>query len=275
MSAALVYAFTLGLVGLLNPCGFPLLPAYLALFLGEQDGGWTTRVVRGLAAGGSLTAGFILVFGVLGLAAGAVSTVLDPVIPWLMIACALALLVVGVLASASRMRELRLPALPFRPGTGAVTMVGFGAAYALGSLSCSLPLFLAGVSSALARGGTTGVLAFLAYGIGMGLFATGASVTAAVAGASAVRGLGRAARILPRIAGAMCALVGAYLLLYWVRDLAAPSVQLSAITVVQDVQARLAAWFSAAALPLAALLAAIIIAAFSSLAITAQKEADR
>jgi cytochrome c biogenesis protein CcdA len=31
------YAFTLGMVATVNPCGFPMLPAYLSFFIGADD----------------------------------------------------------------------------------------------------------------------------------------------------------------------------------------------------------------------------------------------
>lgn len=47
-----LYAFTLGLVAAVNPCGFPLLPAYLALFAGgEHRPDWVGRTARGMTAG--------------------------------------------------------------------------------------------------------------------------------------------------------------------------------------------------------------------------------
>ncbi|MFC4243204.1 cytochrome c biogenesis CcdA family protein [Gryllotalpicola reticulitermitis] len=272
MNSAVTYAFTLGLVGLLNPCGFPLLPAYLAFFVGDERRAWAPRLGRGLTAGGCLTLGFLIVFGALGLAATAALSVVAAVVPWVMVAAGLAMVVFGVLAAAGRTPRLRVPALRFASGAGAPAMIGFGAAYALGSLSCSLPLFVAGVSGALAGGSAAaGFGAFLAYAVGMGLFATGASVVAALVGAGAVRALRGAARVLPRAAGALCAIVGVYLTLYWVRELAAPGVRLPVIAGAQAAQASVASWLSQAALPVAAALGAIVVAGFVALALVAQK----
>ena len=62
-SGPLLYAFTLGLVAAVNPCGFPLLPAYLSLFVGEDTVGRPQRNLRALGAGASVAAGFVVVFG--------------------------------------------------------------------------------------------------------------------------------------------------------------------------------------------------------------------
>ena len=37
------FAFGAGMVALINPCGFALLPAYLGMFLGQKDEG-TSRI---------------------------------------------------------------------------------------------------------------------------------------------------------------------------------------------------------------------------------------
>jgi cytochrome c biogenesis protein CcdA len=272
MPETLAYAFTLGLVGALNPCGFPLLPAYLALFI-PADGPQGTRLLRALGAGACLTLGFVAVFTALGLAAGAAVSAALAFAPWLMLAVAAALILLGAAALAGRAPAWRAPALAFRAGTGAVAMIGFGAAYALGSLSCSLPLFLSGVSGAFAADARAqGIGAFLAYGLGMGLFVTGASVAAALAGAGAVRALRGAVRVLPRIAGGACALVGTYLLAYWLHALIAPESRLTVIIDAQAVQAAVARWVSAAALPIAAGLGLAVAGAFVALALHARKD---
>ncbi len=62
-----LYAFALGLVGALNPCGFPLLPAYLSSFVGSPSAPVAARVARGLSSGGLASIGFVGLFGLLGL----------------------------------------------------------------------------------------------------------------------------------------------------------------------------------------------------------------
>jgi cytochrome c biogenesis protein CcdA len=270
---AIAYAFTLGLVGLLNPCGFPLLPAYLAYFIGSGERSSARRIARALRAGGCLTLGFVLVFGALGLAASAVLSALTSVVPWVMCAVGLTLVVIGVAAALGRPPRLRLPAPGFATGARGVAMIGFGAAYALGSLSCSLPLFLAGVSGSLTGADPAAeAAAFVAYALGMGLFATAAAVTAATVGAGAVRGLRRATPVLARVAGAVCATTGAYLLLYWLRELLAPAARVPLLAAAQAAQASVAAFLSAAALPVAAGLGAVVAAAFVALALISGKE---
>ncbi|MGC8626436.1 MAG: cytochrome c biogenesis protein CcdA, partial [Acidimicrobiales bacterium] len=141
----LLYAFTLGLVAAVNPCGFPLLPAYLAMFAGEGTGtGHIKQTVRGLVAGASVSAGFVMVFGVVGVAAESGAGVVISWAPWAMVVLGAALAAFGVLVLAGREPHVRLRApgfrVPQRDQVGsarrAAAMVGFGAAYAVASLSC-------------------------------------------------------------------------------------------------------------------------------------------
>jgi cytochrome c biogenesis protein CcdA len=79
MNSAIVYAFGVGMVATFNPCGFAMLPAYLSYFLGlenarDTDNRADATVLRALAVGAAMTAGFVVVFGVLGLV-GAVTKI--------------------------------------------------------------------------------------------------------------------------------------------------------------------------------------------------------
>ena len=68
--SAVSFAFVAGTVATVNPCGFALLPAYLARRVGAEDGSRRSvdAVSRALVVGGVTTAGFMLVFGTIGTA---------------------------------------------------------------------------------------------------------------------------------------------------------------------------------------------------------------
>ena len=69
-------AFGAGLVAALNPCGFAMLPAYLALVVRGQGVGRRAAVGRALIATAAMSAGFLTVFGGFGfLTVSAASTV--------------------------------------------------------------------------------------------------------------------------------------------------------------------------------------------------------
>jgi cytochrome c-type biogenesis protein len=216
MSNVVGYAFAFGLVALLNPCGFPLLPAFLASFLRPGTDGVVVRVRSALTAGFWMTMGFIAVFGFAALIAAAGSVVIAPWIAEFMIVFGLGLVLVSILDMIGRTVRLPLPVVRFAEGRGPFSMVGFGAVYAIGSLSCSLPIFLAGIAGAFARRGiATGIATFGAYALGMGVFVTAASVLVSTAGAGTLLRMGRVTRYFPLFAGCLGIVVGGYLVAYW------------------------------------------------------------
>lgn len=269
-----LYAFTLGLVAAVNPCGFPLLPAYLALFVDESGrrGGWVRHTARGLVTGACVTAGFVAVFGVLGVAVESGVHVLTRWIPWVMIPLGAALVVVGVLSMAGRTPRLALPTVAVRGRRRAVAMTGFGMAYALASLSCALPLFLAGVAGSFTRlGPLDGAAAAVAYALGMGLFLTAASLAVAWGGGPLLRRIRPLSRFVPRAAGAVLSVVGAYLVYYWASDVANPLATPGPVRAVEAVQSAFSGWLASSPRLAGVVLGAVVVAACAMLAVAARR----
>jgi cytochrome c-type biogenesis protein len=271
--APLLYSFTLGLVAAVNPCGFPLLPAYLATFAGDRRaGGAVQQTARGLLAGACVSVGFLAVFGVLGALVESGAHLVMGWVPWAMVPLGAAMTVLGVLAALGRQTYLRLPVPRLRRSGRVLGMVAFGVAYAVASLSCALPVFLAGVAGSFTRLGLlAGVGTFVAYALGMALLLMVASLVVAHAGTSLLRRAMPLARILPRLIGVVLALVGAYLVLYWVNDLTAPSSSPAPIRVVEQVQTALSGWLAGSARLAGTVLGAAVVAALVALAIASRR----
>lgn len=261
------YAFTIGLTGLINPCGLPLLPAYLTFFLDGADRPWPSRLLAALRSGGCLTLGFVTVFGVAGALEASLAAAVTAFAPWLMILVGTVILVFGVLAAAGSSPVPHLPRLSFRPGRGVIAMTGFGAAYAVGSLSCSLPIFVAAVGSALSTAApVSSVTVFVAYALGMGLFATAASVIAAFGGHAVLRAFQPIARVLPRVAGVVCVVVGLYLVAYWAHALGAPDLLAAVVGAVDQLQSVAVSWLDAWWTAIAVACLAVVVGALIALA---------
>ena len=102
----------------------------------------------------------------------------------------------------------------------APAMVGFGASYATASLTCSIAPFLALVVASFRAGSTAeGVALYVAYAGGMGLLVGIAAVAVALARRGLVSGLRRTGRWVPRVAGGLLLVVGAYVAWYGIWEL--------------------------------------------------------
>jgi cytochrome c-type biogenesis protein len=241
----LLYAFTLGLVAAVNPCGFPLLGAYLSFFVAEGPTDRSHRAVRGLRAGASVTSGFLVVFGVLGILAETGIEVVLSWVPWVMIPIGVAMTGIGLAAVAGHPLKVPVPARRLGAGRGVLAMAGFGVTYAVASLTCALPLFLAAVAGSFGRlGFGDGIGTFVAYALGMGLFLMVAGLVVANLGVSPLRRFAPLTRFVPRLAGIVLSLVGAYLTFYWSAYVADPTAQPEPIGLVEHVQTAISNWLS-------------------------------
>lgn len=262
-SAPELYGFTLGLVAALNPCGFPLLPAYLTLFVDRSaPAGLAHRTARALQVGAAVTAGFVVVFGILGGVVESGVQVLTLWLPWVMIPIGVLLAIGGILTILGRAPRLSVPMRGGRRRSGTWAAVGFGATYAVASLSCGLPLFLAGVAGTFTRLGVLhGVMVALAYALGMGLFLMAASLTMAWVGAPALGRVRPLSRFVPRVGGAVLTVVGMYLVYYWATDLLDPTLTPGPVRVVEAARSAVSGWMAGSVRLVGALLGLVVVLA--------------
>ncbi|WP_159450197.1 cytochrome c biogenesis CcdA family protein [Demequina sp. NBRC 110056] len=220
---AAAYALLLGAVAAFNPCGFALLPAYITVLVtGSADAGVTRAVAlrRAVGFGLAMTVGFMAIFTAFGLLFGAVNAGLQgsilPYLSYVTTAIGVVLIWLGVVLL--RGGELKGPGLRVRgtaPGKAFWSQVGYGATFALASMSCTIGLFLAIVAQALAATGPVGAVApFLIYAAGMGASILAVSILAAVAGSSAASALRSKTPLLMRIGGGLMVLAGLYVLVF-------------------------------------------------------------
>jgi len=246
MTGQLAFAFAAGLVATVNPCGFALLPAYLARRLTIEDDARTPSEAIGLAlvAGGVMTFGFLLIFGLGGGAIALGAGWLASVFPWAGLVIGVALAVVGLVVLSGR--RIRLGPMP-RPAAATGGLRGdlvFGLGYGTASLSCTLPIFLAVVGAATTDGALACVLSVSAYALGMG------SVVVALALGAALSRTGIAAVFrgpmpyLTRASGALLFLSGLYVAYFWGYTLFSDALPTdgNAIIVGERLSGRLRAW---------------------------------
>jgi cytochrome c biogenesis protein CcdA len=211
----LSFAFAAGAVAFVNPCGAALIPAYISLYLGTPSGGAGRRVLKAAALGLAATLGFIAVFMAAGLLFAVAGAALLRYAPWMAAAVGLLVLLMGLalLAGWHPNFQLGVDAARLMGGSGVAVYPLFGAAYAVASLTCTLPIFVYVALQAFAAGGLLqGVAVLLAYSAGMGAAMTAFSVALAAARGFVERLLPRVAPYALRVAGLIMALAGAYVI---------------------------------------------------------------
>ncbi|MDI6103367.1 cytochrome c biogenesis protein CcdA [Actinoplanes sp. NEAU-A12] len=207
----LTFALAAGLLAAFNPCGFALLPSFLLLLVSGPGG-----VLRALRLSAAMTAGFVTVFGVAGVLIGVVTAPIQQHLPWFTVVVGVVLVLLGAWLLSGRELQVPLPRLKAGGPSGSLLgLYGYGASYAVASLSCTIAPFLA-VTGLVSGGGDVlaGLAAFLAYGLGMGLVVGLLALLVAFAQDTVVR---RTRAVLPfvsRASGALLVLAGLYVAYY-------------------------------------------------------------
>jgi len=92
----------------------------------------------------------------------------------------------------------------------------FGISYAVASLSCTMPVFLAIVSGTVTRESfASGLATFVAYAAGMSVILFTLTLAVAAANHSVVGALRRASQYVDRAAGVLLIVAGTYIVYYW------------------------------------------------------------
>ena len=219
-------AFTAGMLATVNPCGFAMLPAYLAWFLGidaprRPMGGERVAepdqagVGRAIAVGAVVSLGFMVVFGAIGSVLSWLGVEAAEISPWVTIPIGIGLVVAGIAMLRGLEPRLPLPRLD-RGGRERTngSMFLFGVSYAVASVGCTAPVFLSQVSSGFGQGFATGMGVYLAYGVGMATVLIAVTVAVAQARHALVLRMKELLRYVNRVAGALLVITGAYIAYY-------------------------------------------------------------
>jgi cytochrome c biogenesis protein CcdA len=221
----LAFSFGAGAAATLNPCGFALLPGYVAYCLARDEAAahWIRGAFVGLQGGGAMTLGVLATFAAIGTVLSLASRALLHYFPWASIAVGITVIALGIAMLARRSFELALPVggtlsprvVPDSPARGLWALALFGAGFGIASLGCTLPIFLIVVTQAFAAEGPLEAFAvFLAYGLGMGAVLLALSLAVALGQRAIVKWL---RGLLPhvRTIGALgLILAGGYLVYY-------------------------------------------------------------
>ena len=220
------FAFSAGMVSSVNPCGFAMLPAYLGLYLGgsvgeDDSAGLASRLERAVLVGGTVTAGFVVLFAVVAVPIGLGARGIVGMFPWVGLTIGVLLAVVGayLLGGGNLYNNLALR-LSSKMGNARTNSVRgyftFGLGYGMASLSCTLPIFLAVIGGTFtADSFLVSLLQFLLYGLGMGSVILVLTLGMAVFKGAMVGGLRKMLPYVGTITALMLLVSGAFIVYYW------------------------------------------------------------
>ena len=218
----LAVPFGAGLVAAVNPCGFAMLPAYLAYFLGigsqDQSADTGRNVLRGLVVGLTLTAGFVAFFGIIGaLTTSLISTsTIAERGPWITLVISGLMVVLGIAMLAGFEPKISVPRLSKGGDSqGLISIFLFGVSYAVVSLGCASPVFFGSVSGSFSTDRWfEGILRFLAYALGMGLVITFLTLAVAMGRSGVTANMRRLLPHINKISGGFLVVAGVVLGFY-------------------------------------------------------------
>jgi cytochrome c biogenesis protein CcdA len=245
-------AFGAGLVAALNPCGFAMLPAYLALVVRGERTGALTALGRAMAATAVMAVGFVAVFGAFGLLTVSAAATVQRYLPYITVLIGVVLVALGIWLMLGRELTALTPDrmvhnAQWAPTAQLGSMFGYGLSYAIASLSCTIAPFLAVTGAGLRGDSVIGALSvYLAYAAGFTLVV---GVLAVAAALSSVAVADRMRRIMPyvnRISGVLLVVVGLYVAYYGLYEVrlftANGSPQDPVIAAAGRVQGAIAGW---------------------------------
>lgn len=227
IALGLGFAFAAGMVAVVNPCGFAMLPAYLGLYVGAHEAKGSTvehRLINALVVSAAVGLGFVVLFGAAGLLLSAGAQSAARLFPYVGLAVGIAVVAMGAyilgggkLYTAAATRAANRIGDP-RDATFRGYLL-FGVSYALASLSCTLPVFLALVSSSIATGGLIFALGqFVVYALGMTFVILVLTLSLALFKGAMLRGFKRMMRYTQPVSASLILLAGGYIIFYWLTE---------------------------------------------------------
>jgi cytochrome c biogenesis protein CcdA len=211
------YSFMLGVLAAVNPCGFVLLPAYLAYFLGV-DAQATERapLLRALKVSALVSSGFLLVFLVIGTISRLFTQWIETNAKYAGFAVGIGLIAFGVAMLLGWKPSFATPNITVKRDRSLRAMFLFGIAYAVASIGCTIGFLTTAILGSISvHGFASGVVSIVLYGLGMALLVSALTVSTAFARSGLLRLLKRGLPYADRAAGGFILLTGVYLAWYW------------------------------------------------------------
>jgi len=223
------FAFAAGMVSTVNPCGFMMLPAYLGLYVGTQGEeaqrlGLTQRLAKASVVSVAVGLGFVVLFGTAGIVISIGAKSIVEIFPWVGLGVGAVLTLAGgyIMAGGKLYTAFAAQTASKIGDPRDASLKGyflFGLSYATASLSCTLPIFIAIISSSLATGNfidATGQ--FLVYALGMSFVITVLTLSLALAQNQVSQGLRKVLPHTNMISSVLLLVAGGYIVFYWLTE---------------------------------------------------------
>lgn len=212
------FAFGLGTATFFAPCALPLLPGYVAFFVGRESDTATrpllSRLRHALVVALVTSSGFFVVFVVLfGIATAIGAHALSDIAVLELVVGSLLVVLGSVMALGRMDTSLFHVALPERR-RGVLGYFGFGIVYAVAAAGCTAPAFIGITAFGISGGPTTAVAVLAAYAAGMSVLMIGVTLLAALGRDVTVRYLVTNTGVVMRLAGVVLVAAG-FVQIYW------------------------------------------------------------
>jgi cytochrome c biogenesis protein CcdA len=220
----IAFSFSAGMVAAFNPCGVAMLPAYIGYQLGGVEAEETSikRILNGLSMGLSVTSGFVIFSLVSGFVISAGGSFFLELIPFagLLVGALILFLGISLLFNGKELGILSATRVDFGNDRGIKGIFLFGIAYAISSLGCALPVFLA--SMGILAGQSFGdldllqsLIRFISYGLGMGLILTMVTLGVMLFRETVTQSLRKITPYMKTVGNMFLVSAGGYLVWYW------------------------------------------------------------
>ena len=216
------FAFAAGMLATMNPCGFVMLPAFAAFYTTTATPGHSlslaSRTLRACWMGVLVTVTFIAIFAFIGAVVTAGGRVVMQGAGWAGIVVGILLAAFGLVQLVSR-RSLftDMSGVRVRHARTNRGVILFGAAYAISSLGCTLPVFMvvAGTVFLGDRDFVGSFVRFIEFAAGMGVVLTAVAVGASLAREQVVRLVRPVLPLVEPAANIALIMAGLYIVWYW------------------------------------------------------------
>ncbi len=218
-------AFLAGILSFFSPCAFPLLPGYMAYYVGKKEGNQAnTKMLRKAFFDGMQPAfGILIFYAIIGIPIIFAGDAIKSFIPLFepLVGSLIIFLGIEMIAGLNLFTKI--------PSTGFVNkisnfvgkekkfgLVSYGILYGAASTGCVLPIFIGMIFLALSKNGfLSSILIFLSYVIGMASLMIAVTIIIALSKHALIDKLRVSTKYMEKFGGIILVITGIYLIYYY------------------------------------------------------------